>query len=59
MLQMRNIDECAMEKFGILLITDSKKTIAILADRWWPQTAKQEGDKVRKSQYLVCNNGKT
>ena len=41
--EMRKIDECGMEKFGTL--DRSQKTIAILEDRWWPQTAKQEGHK--------------
>ena len=27
-------------------IGGSEKTIAVLGDRWWPQTAKQEGDKI-------------
>ena len=40
-LEMRKVDECDMEKFGTL--DSSEKTIAILGDRWWPQTAKQEG----------------
>ena len=44
--EMRKIDECVMEKFGTLDINSSEKTIAILADRWWPQKAKQEGDKI-------------
>ena len=38
--EMRKIDECNMEKFGTL--DSSEKTIAILGDRWWPQTVKQE-----------------
>ena len=38
---MTKIDECDMEKFGTL--DGSEKTNAILGDRWWPQTAKQEG----------------
>ena len=38
----RKIGEHAMEKFGTL---DSEKTMAIPGDRWWPQTAKQGGDK--------------
>ena len=42
--EMRKIDECGVEKFGTLDI--SAKTIAILRDRWWPQTAKQVGDKI-------------
>ena len=39
-----------MEKFGKL---DSEKTIAIVGDTWWPQTAKQEGDKISKT--FLCN----
>ena len=42
--EMKKIDECGMEKFGTL--DSSEKTIVILGDRWWPQTAKQEGDKI-------------
>ena len=34
---------CDMEEFGAL--DSNKKTIAILGDRWWPQAAKEEGDK--------------
>ena len=51
--EMRKIDECDMEKFGTL--DGSEKTIATLGDRWWPQTAKQEGDMISKSFPLVCN----
>ena len=40
--EMRKMDECDMEKFGAL--DGSEKTIAILGDRWWPQTAKHEED---------------
>ena len=36
-----------MEKFGTLY--SSERTNAILGDRWWPQTAKQEADKMRKN----------
>ena len=43
---MRKINECGMEKFGTL--DSSEKTIAILGDRWWPQTAKQQGDNISK-----------
>ena len=46
---MRKIDECGMEKFGTLqYIASSEKTIDILKDRRWPQTAKQEADNVSK-----------
>ena len=34
--EMRKLDECDMEEFARLEI--SEKTIAILRDRWWPQT---------------------
>ena len=49
--EVRKIDECGVEKFGTL--NSSEKTIAILGDRWWPQTAKQEGDKTSKT--FLCN----
>ena len=48
---MRKIDECDMEKFGTL--DSSEKTIAILGDRWWPQTAKQEGHEISKK-FMCC-----
>ena len=50
----REIDECGMEEFGTLDI--SEKTIAILGDRWWPQGAKQEGDKISNTSYAICGN---
>ena len=49
--EMRKIDECDMEEFYTL--DSSEKTIAILGDRWWPQEAKQEGDKISKT--FLCN----
>ena len=51
MEEMRKIDECGMEKLGTL--DCNEKTIAIIGDRWWPQTAQQEGDK--KSRKWICN----
>ena len=42
--ETREIDECDMGEFGKL--DSSEKTIAILRNRWWPQAAKQEGDKI-------------
>ena len=39
--EIRKLDVCDMEEFGRL--ESSEKTIAILGDRWWPQTAKQDG----------------
>ena len=50
--EMRKMDECGMEKFGTLTITSkyfevidiSEKVIPVLGDRWWPQTAKQDGE---------------
>ena len=44
--EMRKLDVCDMEEFGRL--ESSEKTIAILGDRWWPQTAKQDGDGISK-----------
>ena len=42
--ETRKIDVCDMEEFCRL--ESSEKTIAILGDRWWPQTAKQDGYRV-------------
>ena len=47
---IRQLDECEMEEFGRLEI--SEKTIAILRNRWWPQTAKQDGDRVTKQFFM-------
>ena len=49
---MRKLDEGGMDKFGTL--DSSEKTIAILGDRWWPQTAKREGDKISKK--FICQH---
>ena len=43
---MRKLDVCDMGEFGRL--ESSEKTIAILGDRWWPQMAKQDGDRISK-----------
>ena len=43
---MRKIGEFGMEKFCTLDI--SQETITILENRWWPQTAKQEGIRYAK-----------
>ena len=34
-------------------VESSEKTIAILGDRWWPQTARQEGDRISKQCFHV------
>ena len=47
---MRKLDVCDMEQFGRL--ENSEKTIAILRDRWWLQTAKQGG--YRMSKQFLC-----
>ena len=49
--KMRKSDGCDMEEFGRL--ESSKKTIAILGYRWWPQTAKQDRDSIIKQFYVV------
>ena len=41
---MRDLDKNGMESFDAL--DSQEKTIAILGNRWWPQTAKQDGDKM-------------
>ena len=45
--EMRKTGECGMEKFSTL--DSSEKTIAILGDSRWAQTAKQEGYKISNS----------
>ena len=45
--EMREIDEWDIEEFDTL--DSNEKTIAVLGDRWWPQAAKQEGDKISKT----------
>ena len=49
--EMNKLDECGMEEFGRL--DNSEKTISILGDRWWPQAAKQDGDRISKP--FLCN----
>ena len=49
--EMEKLDVRDMAEFGRL--ESSEKTIAILGDRWWPQTVKQDGDRI--SRHLVCN----
>ena len=49
--EMRKLDVRDMEEFGRL--ESSEKTIAILGDRWWPQTAKQDGERISKQ--FLCN----
>ena len=50
---MRKLDVWDMEEFGRL--ESSKKTIAILGDRWWPQTAKKDGDRISKQFFhVIC-----
>ena len=51
LLEMRKIDECDMEKFGTL--NNREKTIAILGDRLWSQTAKRKGHKLNQ-EFLPC-----
>ena len=48
---MRILDGCYMEEFARLESTE--KTIAILGDRWWPQTAKPDGNRI--SRHFLCN----
>ena len=40
-----------MEEFDRL--DRSEKTMAILGDRWWPQAAGQEGDKISKKRLCI------
>ena len=49
--EMRKQDVCDVEEFG--RPESSEKSIAILGDRWWSQTAKQEWD--RTSKQFLCS----
>ena len=49
--EMRKLGEFDTEEFGRL--ESSEKTIAILGDKWRPQTAKQVGDRISKQ--ILCN----
>ena len=51
--KMREIDERGMKEFGTLFIDSSGKAIVVLGHRWWPQPAKQEGDKISKT--FLCS----
>ena len=51
LVEMRKLDECDVEEFG--RVESSEKTIAAKGDRWWPHTAKQEGDRIGKQ--FLCN----
>ena len=51
--EMRKLDVCDMQEFGRL--ESSEKTIAILGDRWWPQRAKQDGDRISKQLICTCS----
>ena len=51
---MMKLDVCNMEEFGRL--ESSEKSIAIQGDRWWPQTAKQDGDGISKQ--FLCSTWK-
>ena len=53
--EMREIDECDMDEFGTLY--RSEKAIAILGVRWWPQAAKQRGDKISRKERRSVSKG--
>ena len=55
--EIRKTAACGMETFRTL--ESSKKTIAILGDRWRPQTAKQQGGKISKKFLILVYGGKT
>ena len=48
---MTKLDVCDLEEFGRL--ESGEKTITILGERWWPQTAKQDGERISKP--FSCN----
>ena len=48
LIEMRKIDECDVEKPGTLDSSEQTTAILLKGDRWWPQTATQEGDMSRE-----------
>ena len=50
---MRKLGVRDKEDLGRL--ESSEKTIAIVEDRWWPQTPKQDGDRINKQFLPVCS----
>ena len=48
---MRKLDVGDVEEFDRL--ESREKAIALLGDRWWPQTVKQDGDRINKQ--FPCN----
>ena len=55
--EMRKLDECDMDEFDRL--EGSEKTMTILGDRWWPQTAKQDGNRISKQFYVIYGKSVT
>ena len=51
LVEMRKLDECDLDEFGRL--ESIEKMVAILGDRWCPQTARQEGDRISKQCFHV------
>ena len=49
--EMRKLDGRDMGEFRRL--GNSEKTVAILGDRWWPQTAKKEGGRITNFFYVI------
>ena len=45
------MDVCDIEEFR--RVESSEKTIAVLRDKWWPQTAKEDGYRISKQ--FLCN----
>ena len=52
---VERIFECGTQFLGLRRPPPpaAEKKIAILGDRWWPQKAKQHGDKIGKK--FLCN----
>ena len=51
--ETRKLYVCDMEELEFGRLESSEKTIVILGDRYWPQTAKQNEDRISKQ--FLCN----
>ena len=57
--EVRKIDKCTYhgEVWHTIKIYSSEKTIAVILDGWWPETAKQGGNKMEQKEKVTY--GKT
>ena len=50
--EMREMDECDVQKVLVHRVVASEQAIAFLGDGWWPRAATREGDDMSKA--FIC-----